>query len=313
MPTLIGNAGAAWVRRLLILGLWFLVVATGCASSGLSPAAVAPEWAARTLRTSPDAVLSLDVAAMRKDPFFGPLSARMLDDDRGGELSALRTATRIDLFATAQRTQKTWTAVIHGVRDPPAELLARRWPRGGVRVGAAVVYEPTGRGSDGVWLSVRPGSWVLSSTRPEDGVPDPVDMDGHAVFEAWLGPNAIAEGRASARPEAREMLRYIRAARLTVDGGDAPGIAFDARFVSPADAQHAEYDAMTAQRQLEQAADGSEFVKQVLALIGQVEVARHGEDLRVSVHATRAFSRYVLATIEARSHSRPMASTAIAP
>jgi hypothetical protein len=283
--------------RGLALLLFAVACGAGCASSGIGPETVAPRWATQALEREPDAVFSLDVAAMRRDPFFGPLSQHMLQDDRGGELTALRSATRIDLFATVGRT---WSAVIRGVPDPPATLLARRWPGGGARVGPAVVYEPTTGAADGVWLTVRPGSWVLSVARPrpEERIPDAVDMDGRAIFEAWLGPNAIAEGLAHARPEAQQALRYLQAARVTVDGGDAPGMALDARFVSPADAEHAEYDARVTERQLARLTEGSDFVKQVVALIGSFEVVRRGQDLRVSVHATRAFSQYVLGTLE---------------
>jgi hypothetical protein len=90
----------------------------------------------------------------------------------------------------------------------------------------------------------------------------------------------------------------------------------EARFVSAADAEHAEYDTTVAERQIAVARDSSEFVRQVLALIGNVEIVRHGEDLRVSVHATRAFSQYVLGTLgheRSGSRRRPAASSAIAP
>jgi len=258
-----------------------LVFAAGCGGDpGLAPETVASSWAKRSLDKDPDIVVSVDMAALQHDAFFGKIADLVLDD-APLPYDAVRGASRIDFFATMA---KTFTAVVYGAGAPPAGLMECISP------GIA----PRG---ELLKMTVMDGKWVVSTAAISGGaVPGPVDMDGHALFEAWLGPGAVDEALNRARWDTREMWRHLHAFRLRIEGGATPGMVVDARFETEVDAEHAQYDLARMQRALERIGGevrDEELAKQLLEQIPNVHVARSGNDLRVDFHLTAGFTQYI--------------------
>ncbi len=255
----------------------------------MSPDAVAPAWTQDTLQTSPDLVIALDVAAIRNDRFFGPVLAHEAADH--DERALFAQTSRLDIFATAS---ERWLAVLYDPGPSPWPLVQRRWPRGGTPTAAGLLFAPADRGDD-VWLSVRPHQWVLASSRPDDrATPNPVDIDSGAVMEAWIGPKGIAAVLSRAHRPARG-LYGLQSARVRIEGGNTPGVVLDATFVSSDAAAEAELDVTRQERELEAMGPSSELARQVLALLGQVQVGRSGATLHIGFHTTPALRDYLLA------------------
>jgi hypothetical protein len=250
---------------------------------------VTSSWAKRSLAKDPDVVVSVDMAALQRDAFFGKI-ADLVMDDAPLPYDAVRSASRIDLFATIS---KTFTAVVYGAGSPPADLAECL----------------SSARDEHLKVTVLDGKWVVSGAETSGTVPGPVDMDSHAIFEAWLGPGAVDEALSRARWDAREMWRHLHALRLRMEGGATPGFVVDARFETGIDAEHAQYDLERMQRALEHVADDAgdpELTKQLLEQIPNVHVARSGSDLRVDYHLTAAFTQYISNKIdqERRPHRR---------
>lgn len=272
-----------------ICGVVLLGVLVSCGNSAITPNAVAPSWAKQSLNHEPDIVMSLDVRALKADPFFGRVVDSMWVEVPRAYDSMLG-ASRIDGFATVGLT---YSAVIHGVGDPPAEVIRCLWPNGSTADGA---YSPREEG--GPWLTASSGSWVISSAQTTGPAPGPVSMDGgDTIFEAWLGPAAVDDGLRRARWDAREIWSHLYALRFAIKGGATPGFDMDARFETTVDADHAQYDLERLERYAERIgreADDSDLTKMALDQLHNIRVSRSGVNISVSYRATPQLTQYAL-------------------
>jgi hypothetical protein len=265
-----------------------VMMLAGCGTERLAPETVASTWAKQSLEKSPDIVVSIDVAALKRDPFFSKLgdvamadSAKPYDD--------ILTASRIDVFATIA---KTFTAVAYDV-GPLSPALAQ-------------CFESELR-HDRVTISAASGKWIASNVTSHGVVGTRVEMDDHALFEAWLGPGAMDEALLRARWDTAEMWRHLHAMRLRIEGGATPGIIIDARFETSVDAEHAANDFARAERQVDRLmrdVRDEELAKQLREQIANLHVARSGIDLRVDLHLTADFTQYLSRMLERERHPR---------
>ena len=258
-----------------VVGLSFVL--GGCADSGLAPNGVASPWVKEAFDKEPDVVVSVDVAAMRRDPLFGKLSALIMAD-APLPYDAVLGARRLDLFGTVQGA---FTAVVYGA-GPLAPELERCLSRDS--------------GLDRLTVSAQGGQWVVSNAHETGTVPHAVRMDGGTLLEAWLGPAAVDKALDRTRWDAREMWSHLHALRMRVEGGGTPGLVVDARFETAVDAEHAQYDLARMEREVRRGiADvrDDELGRQLLEQLPNVHVRRSGADLAVDFRLTASFTRYV--------------------
>ncbi len=273
----------------------FIVVASFASACGgaerLAPEAVSTTWAKETLEKTPDIVMSIDMAALQRDPFFSKL-VDTVTADAAKPWDAILTASRVDVFATVAK--RAFTAVAYGVGAlPPA--LAECFDADLHRERIAVTSSA--------------GKWIASNVETHGNTGAPVEMDGHALFEAWLGPGAFDEALSHARWDEDELWRHLLAARVRVEGGATPGIFVDSRFETTVDAEHAMNDVARARRRLERVIEDvrdEELATQIRAQLASVHVARSGGDVHVEFHLTAAFTHYLSRMIdrEQRPHAR---------
>jgi hypothetical protein len=253
------------------------ITTLGCATERLAPEVVTSAWAKQSLEKSPDVVIAIDVAAIHRDPFFSKL-VDVTFADAAEPYDAIWTASHIDVFATLTRT---FTAVAYGVGPLPPAL--------------AQCFDAQLR-DERITVSASSGKWIASNVATRGDVGAPVEMDGHALFEAWMGPGAMDEALLRARWDTAEMWRHLHAMRFRVEGGATPGVILDARFETSVDAEHALNDFARAERMLERnmsEVHDEELAKHLHDTIANAHVARSGVDLRVDLHITAAFTQYL--------------------
>ncbi len=253
------------------------VALAGCGVERLAPETVSSAWAKQSLDKSPDVVVSIDVAGIKRDPFFSKLT-EIAFADTAQPYDAIWSASHIDVFATIA---KTVTAVAYDV-GPLSPALAQCFD--------------SELGHERITVSAASGKWIASNVASRGDVGAPVEMDGHALFEAWLGPGAMDEALLRARWDTAEMWRHLHAMRFRVEGGTTPGFVIDARFETSVDAEHALNDFARAQRLIERytgEVHDEELAKQLREQVANVHVARSGVDLRVDFHITPDFTQYL--------------------
>jgi hypothetical protein len=264
----------------------------GCGGAErLAPEAVSSTWAKETLEKTPDIVMSIDVAALQRDPFFSKLVDTAMAD-AAKPWDAILTASRVDVFATIAK--RAFTAVAYDVGALPPALAEC--------FGADLHRER-------ITVTDSAGKWIASNVATHGGAGARVEMDGHALFEAWLGPGAFDEALSHARWDEDELWRHLLAARVRVEGGATPGIFVDSRFETSVDAEHAMNDVGRARRRLERVIDevrDEELANQMRAQLAGVHVARNGGDVHVEFHLTAGFTQHLSRMIdrEQRPHSR---------
>lgn len=261
----------------------------GCGGSvALAPNTVASPWVAQSLEKDPDVVMAVDVRAVRADPFFGKALGAVMDD-MPLPYDAFLGAREIDLFGVARGltgSKSVFTAAVFGGGDL-----------------SGVERCLTRDAYDDITVSSRAGVWIVSNGKSPPVTPSAVTMDGGAIMETWVGPGAVDLARA--KRGALDMWQHLHAMRIRVLGGDTPGMVIDARFETPVDAEHAEYDLARAERMLQRAiGDGDkEAAPLVLEQLPNVHVSRSGVDLQVSYRMTPALTAYVSRAIdESRRH-----------
>jgi hypothetical protein len=267
----------SWTRLMVVLAV------VGCGSGGgLAPTSVASPWVTQALEKEPDVVVSVDIAALRRDPFFGKL-VDLVMADAPLPYDAVRGARRIDLFGTVQasRLRSAFTAIVYGAGALTPELQQ-------------CIERDT---NEHVSVSAVNDRWVVSSGQPTGTAPDAIHMDSDALFEAWLGPGAVDAGLARARWDVQDLLwRHLYALRMRIEGGGTPGLVVDAHFETSVDAEHAVYDFARVKRALEGAVEAirdEELAKQMIEQLPNFHVARSGADVRVDFHLTPGLTQYV--------------------
>jgi hypothetical protein len=256
-----------------------------CGGERGAPAAApvsAPAWEPIAFAASDaDLVGAIDLAAVRADPLFGPLVAKLASHD---DLGVLSRASQIDLVASADDgNPSSWIAVVHGVDGPPRDGdLGGRLGKPQVLPSGATEY----RGSSAGDVVTVPGVWVVGAGSGFDRVRarPGVALARIALPDRVLFASTI-QGRALPRPRHAELLDVtegLKDATMAVLGGTHLEVVMQCRYVDAAAARHA---ATAARLVLVAEADRMQAVSALARELGKLDFDVHGEvvSLRVTI------------------------------
>lgn len=233
----------------------------------------APGWTEDALGGPADAILALDLRALRTDPSLAPLSERAFRE-AGDRTSELRGASRLDILVRGARAEHFVGVIYDAPARPSPALLADDFGPPAT-TGGALRYPPS-RGGHG-WLTVVGTTWILSSEPLRDvpAHPAPVDLPSHAILAMSADRAALGNSRHRVGPG--DLGEHLIDASLVLVGGDAPEIRTHARFDDAASTDRA-----VALLQKQNADD--DLGALLLALLGKIEVDRSDRDLDIRLH-----------------------------